>query len=290
MYADHIGIAVTYQLKPNYHSLDIFQHNATYAAEQLALWKAGQFSRYDYTYNAIAFLNWNEVVGNDSALISLAHQAIGNSTNVIDQTKLSFLSDDSVPQIEMSFADGLIGGYLPEDDPLYGSDFVGITVVGLRPLGRGSVHVRSADISQGPAIDPRYASSEYDVRTVVEAGKYARRIAQTRPLAGFLAAEHEPGLDAVGTDDEWAGYVREGLISMFHYAGTCAMLPVGDGGVVDPRLRVWGTRNLRVVDASVIPVLVGSHTQTVTYGIAERAAEIILKDHERKGLISGFEL
>lgn len=265
-------------MKQDYNSLDIFKHNVTYAAEQLALWEDGQLSRYDYTYNGIAFLNWPQIVGNDSALVGLARQAIGNSTNVIDQTKLSFLPDDSVPQIEMAFADGLIGTYPSEDDPLYGADFISIFAIGMRPLGRGSAHIRSSDISQSPAIDPQYASSEYDVRSIVEAGKYARRIAQTRPLADLLVGEYTPGLDAVWTDDEWAGYVRESLGTIYHYAGTCAMLPVGDGGVVDPRLRIWGTRNLRVVDASVIPVLIGSHTQTVTYGIAERAAEIIVED------------
>ncbi|KUI63925.1 Pyranose dehydrogenase 3 [Cytospora mali] len=276
---DHNGITISYQLKPNYTSLDTFRYNTTYAAEQLALWKDGQFSRYDTTYNSISFLNWQQIVGNDSTLTTLAQQAIGNSTDVTDKTKLSFLSDPSVPQIELILADGTIGaGYPSEDDPLYGSDFVSIAAIAMRPLNRGSVHIRSANISQDPAIDPRYASSEYDVQSIVASAKYVRKIAQTQPLADFLVGEYAPGLAAVSTDDEWAEYVRENLLTIYHYAGTCAMLPVEDGGVVDPQLRVWGTRNLRVVDASVVPVLVGSHTQTVTYGIAERAAGIIIED------------
>lgn len=180
------------------------------------------------------------------------------------------------------------------------------TTFPVRPLTRGSVHIRSSNISESPEIDPQYLSNSYDLQTLVEAGKFGRKIAQTEPLASLLVSEYTPGLSAVKTDDEWAGYAREAMRTIFHYSGTCAMLPKNDGGVVDPRLKVWGTTNLRVVDASIvrmslpllpcfwyqqntsqllvdvaqIPVLVASHTQTVTYGIAERAADIIIADHQ----------
>lgn len=181
----------------------------------------------------------------------------------------------------------------------------------MRPLTRGSVHIQSSNISQSPAIDPRYLSNAYDLQTLIEGAKFGRKIAQTEPLASILVGEYAPGLSAVQTDEEWAEYARRGMRTIFHYSGTCAMLPREDGGVVDPRLRVWGATNLRVVDASIvcicfpfscldtplrreatgtgavipanvsqIPVLVASHTQTVTYGIAERAAEIIIEDHQ----------
>lgn len=278
---DHYILGVGYQLKPGYTSLDSLKYNTAYVAEQFSLWQEGQISQYDETFSGISFLNWRQMLGNDSALINLAQQAIGNSTNVVDETKLSFLSDYTVAQVEMVFADGLIGPPYPaEDDPLYGSDFITIAGVSMRPIARGSVHIRSANISQGPDIDPRYMSSKYDIQAQVEAVKFARKIAQTKPLADFLAGEYVPGLESVTSDDEWAGYVAKYLDTIFHYAGTCAMLPLEDGGVVDPRLRVWGTRNLRVVDASVIPVLIASHTQSVVYGIAELAAEIIIEDNE----------
>lgn len=150
------------------------------------------------------------------------------------------------------------------------------------------------------------------MRSLVEAGKFSRKIAQTEPLASLLVGEYAPGITAVSTDEQWEDYVRQTMRTIYHYSGTCAMLPKNDGGVVDPRLRVWGTSNLRVADASIvcncfaflsletsdvsfcfekesniiaylllqIPVLVASHTQTLTYGIAERAAEIIIEDYE----------
>lgn len=280
---DHIGFPVTFQLKPGYHSLDSLRYNSTYAAEQLALWEASQVSRYDSTgLHAIAFLTWPQLTAASAHLVALAQAALGQSTNVIDRAKLAFLSNPSVPQLELIFTDGSLNGYpLAPADPRYGTaDFVTISAIAMRPLSRGYVHVASADIDRAPVIDPRYLASEYDLQSLVAAGRYIRRIAATAPLAGFLAGEQAPGEAAGDSDEAWAKYVREVSFSIYHYAGTCAMLPREDGGVVDARLRVHGTRGLRVVDVSITPVLIGSHTQTVAYGIAERAAEIIVEDYE----------
>lgn len=125
--SDHVGLPVTYQLKPGYHSLDIFKYNATYAAEQLVLWENGQPSRYDVTIPNIAFLNWEQILGDDTAIVDQAYQDFGNSTNVIDLAKLSFLSDYTVPQIEITMSESTNArSYPPQGDPLYGSDFVNV--------------------------------------------------------------------------------------------------------------------------------------------------------------------
>jgi choline dehydrogenase-like flavoprotein len=78
------------------------------------------------------------------------------------------------------------------------------------------------------------------------------------------------------TDAEWETYIRNNVFTFHHPLGTCAMLPKKDGGVVDPQLRVYGVENLRVVDASVIPMIISAHIQTAVYGIGERAAEIMV--------------
>lgn len=116
------------------------------------------------------------------------------------------------------------------------------------------MHIQSSNISQSPSIDPRYLSNAYDLQGLIEAAKFGRKIAQTEPLASLLVSEYLPGLAAVSTDDEWVEYARKAMRTIFHYSGTCAMLPKEDGGVVDPRLRVWGTTNLRVVDASIVRI------------------------------------
>ena len=73
-------------------------------------------------------------------------------------------------------------------------------------------------------------------------------------------------------------WIKRNLQSEYHPAGTCAMLPRDKGGVVDARFKVYGTKNLRVVDASVFPLLPRGNLQTLVYAIAERAAEWIVED------------
>ena len=74
-------------------------------------------------------------------------------------------------------------------------------------------------------------------------------------------------------------YVRRTATSMWHPTSTCSMLPREKGGVVDDRLRVYGTRNVRVVDASMMPLIPRANTQATIYAVAEKAADIIKADH-----------
>lgn len=121
-----------------------------------------------------------------------------------------------------------------------------------------------------PRIDPRYLEHPSDAAALREAAKYLCRIASTPPLSAFVEAEYEPGLE-VQTDEQWDAYVRQAGSTLFHPTGTGAMMDRAIGGVVDGRLRVHGTANLRVIDASVIPVHISAHIQTAVYGTVERA-------------------
>jgi choline dehydrogenase-like flavoprotein len=77
---------------------------------------------------------------------------------------------------------------------------------------------------------------------------------------------------------------QELVASMYHVSWTCAMMPREDGGVVDPNLQVYGTTNLRIVDASIFPLETRGSTQATLYAVAEKAADIIWEDAD-KGLI-----
>ncbi|KAF5965244.1 choline dehydrogenase mitochondrial [Fusarium coicis] len=276
---DHLRVMSSYQLKPEFLSFDALRSNTTFAAEQLALWNAGKRSLYDYTGSAYTFSTWKQALGNDAKLVSLAKDAAGKDASKVDKKKLDFLKDTSVPQVEVIFSDGYTGvkGYPAATSPLFGKGFVTLIGVVMHPLSRGSVHINPSDPAGKPTINPNYLSNSHDVEAVLQTVKYNRKIANTEPMRSIWVDEYEPGLD-IKTDEQLKNYVLRTTLSIFHPSGTCAMLPQADGGVVDAKLKVYGTENLRVVDASVIPLLISAHIQTAVYGIAEIAAELIIKN------------
>ncbi|ELZ46014.1 glucose-methanol-choline oxidoreductase [Halorubrum coriense DSM 10284] len=143
----------------------------------------------------------------------------------------------------------------------------------LRPESRGRIALRSADPFDDPAIDPNYLAADADVDALVDGVKRAREIARQDALSEYVGREVWPGEDA-RTDEEIARHVRETCHTVYHPVGTCRM---GDdeAAVVDEELRVHGVEGLRVVDASVMPTLVGGNTNAPTIAVAERAADLI---------------
>ncbi|GKT46180.1 dehydrogenase citC [Colletotrichum spaethianum] len=277
---DHLRIQSSYQLKPNYTSFDILRSNATFAAEQLALWNAGEVSLYDYTGSGYTFSTWAQVIGNDSRMVALAEEAAGEDPSIVDQKKLEFMSNPSIPQLEVIFSDGYTGvkGYPAATSPLFGKGFFTLIAAIMHPMSRGSIHINPSDTAGKPIINPNYFAHEHDLEAAIQAIKYCRKIAQTEPMKSTWESEYEPGLDVVQTDEQWKQFALNTTLSIFHPVGTCSMLPKKDGGVVDANLKVHGTSNLRVVDASIIPLLISAHVQTAVYGIAEIAAERIIAD------------
>ncbi|OAX34009.1 alcohol oxidase [Rhizopogon vinicolor AM-OR11-026] len=147
------------------------------------------------------------------------------------------------------------------------------------PLSRGTIHVKSKDAL---AIDPHVFENSFDLDMMVELVKFCRRLAQTPPLKGDgedRLREIHPGPDCKD-DNDIAEWIRNNVNTTFHTASSCSMLPKHLNGVVDPQLKVWGTNNIRVADLSVVPLHVGSHTQSVVYALAEQAADIIKARHE----------
>lgn len=142
------------------------------------------------------------------------------------------------------------------------------------PFSRGTIHIASKDPMEHPTIDPHIFEVPYDLQTMVESVKFNRKLIQTEPFKSVIQEEVYPGKD-VQTDEQISEWLRDNVRSTYHTTSSCSMLPKEDGGVVDSRLKVYGTTNIRVVDLSVVPVQIGSHTQAMVYAIAEQAADII---------------
>ena len=143
----------------------------------------------------------------------------------------------------------------------------------LHPQTRGSITLRSADPFVPPAIQPNYLAADADVATLVEGVKWARRLVQARAFDPYRGEELHPGPDA-HDDGSLADAIRRMAETLYHPVGTCRM---GNDSlaVVDPRLRVHGVEGLRVVDASIMPTIVGGNTNAPVIMIAERAADLI---------------
>jgi len=280
---DHIRIQTSYQLKSEYPSFDVLK-NATRAAAELALYNADRVSLYDYTASGYAYFPWNVVSNDTTSKLRTLVETDKGLTSVTEKLKRSYFSpalSTKVPQLEVIFSDGYTGlrGYPAANSSQFGIGTFALIGVVQHPFSKGYVHIISSNISDKPTINPNYLSHPYDLQAATNLAKFLRKIASSKPMSDVWTEEYEPG-SSVQSDDEWTKYALANTLSIYHPIGTAALLPEKDGGVVDTKLKVYGTKGLRVVDASVIPLLPSAHLQTLVYGIAEKAAEMIIAEHE----------
>lgn len=144
----------------------------------------------------------------------------------------------------------------------------------LRPESRGIVGLRSADPFEAPMIDPNYLATEEDRRVMRESLKIMRDVIGQSALSPYRGAEMSPG-EAVRTDEEIDTFIRQNAETIYHPVGTVRM-GTDVRAPLDGALRVCGLEGLRVVDASVMPTLIGGNTNAPTIMIAEKAADMIL--------------
>lgn len=151
-----------------------------------------------------------------------------------------------------------------------------LSVCQLRPTSRGHVALASPDPMAAPLMYSNYLDSETDRRCAIAAVQFARKLAATEPLQGYVAEEFIPGPGA-STDEDILAFARKNGATIFHPSGTCRM-GSDDGAVVDPRLRVRGIDGLWVADCSIMPTLVSGNTNLPAIMIGEKAADMILAD------------
>ena len=160
-------------------------------------------------------------------------------------------------------------------EPLHRFPAFTASVCNLRPLSRGRIDIRAADMHSAPLIDPNYLSDPQDLRVAADAIRMTRRIVQAPALAAFAPQEYLPG-PALQSEDELFEAAGKIGTTIFHPVGTCRM-GSGPEDVVDNQLRVHGIPGLRVADASIMPQITSGNTCSPTLMIAEKAAQLILK-------------
>jgi choline dehydrogenase len=144
----------------------------------------------------------------------------------------------------------------------------------LRPQSRGHVTLRSANPSDPPKITLNFMKERADRDATREGLRMLRKVFNTAPLSDLVKQETMPG-SYVTSDADLDGYIRKMVEVCHHPVGTCSM-GVNGQSVVDPELRVHGIEGLRVVDASVMPLVPSGNTNAPTIMIAEKASDMIL--------------
>lgn len=152
-----------------------------------------------------------------------------------------------------------------------------------RSLSRGYVHINSSDPAAHPTIDPAYFKHPLDLDIMARAALHVISLAEIEPLKSALRRDSNGKPILVSTSgskipetlEEAKEFCRQNTVTEYHPIGTCAMLPKEKGGVVSDELKVYGTSNVRVVDASIFPTHVQGNIVSLVYAVAEKAADII---------------
>lgn len=143
----------------------------------------------------------------------------------------------------------------------------------LRPRSIGSITLSSSDPAEMPVIDPNYHADPFDREMSLRSVRATREILAQSPMAKYIKVERLPGPDAK-TDEEILAYVRQYGCCDYHPVGTCKM-GVDETAVVDPQLRVRGVEGLRVIDSSIMPVLLSGNTNAPSMMIGEKGADLV---------------
>ena len=178
------------------------------------------------------------------------------------------------PDVQVHFAPFAIRG--PTDRRLLPVPGMTCTTYILRPDSRGSIHIRSRDPSEAPAIRLNFLSDSLDQRVLVDSVRWVRKIVGASAMDDFRDVEMKPGPE-VESDDEIVEWIRSTAETAFHPVGTCKM-GQDPMAVVDERLRVRGMEGLRIADGSIMPTLVSGNTNAACIMIGEKASEMMLGD------------
>ncbi|KAK6221729.1 GMC oxidoreductase [Colletotrichum tabaci] len=267
---DHVFLAVVNTINTTLSSSSLLQSNATFAAEARAQYDSQQNGPLSSpTGDFLAFL--------PLSTYSKAGETLSSQAAAQDGT--AFLPADTPAEVVRGYQAQhkvLSERLLADDSALLEVIWDGgVMVLGLQhPYSRGSIKAASSSTFDAPLGDAAFLRNPLDVSFMVEAVKFTRTLTATAAIGALQPFEAVPGAN-VTADAAIADFVRQQSATLFHPVGTCKLGPREEGGVVDAELRVYGVSGLRVVDASVMPLVPATHIMTTVYAVAEKAADII---------------
>ncbi|KAL0952057.1 hypothetical protein HGRIS_008695 [Hohenbuehelia grisea] len=231
-----------------------------------------------FVNSATAYVNLSTLLGGDDAAAAYRKtvaDAMESSTSLVPSQNQEVLA--GYKAISDVVANKLLPSSIGQAEfllSMHAAGQIGVQAALQHPLSHGRLYINSASAFDAPTIDPNYLAHSADLTIMREGLKMARKIAQTAPLNKAVGDEISPG-PSVQTDAEWDEWLVNQISTEFHCSSTCSMLPRNKGGVVNAKLQVYGTANVRVADSSIFPFTFSAHLMAPTYGVAEQAASII---------------
>ncbi|KAF2102580.1 GMC oxidoreductase [Rhizodiscina lignyota] len=267
---DHNAFSVIARVKPEASTSDIGNDLAVLQNEQKEFYFEGFTERWHSRWSAPSGCTncFQELP--DEELRSFGAQEIID-LNITNQAHIEYLYESIAYP----------GGANKFFTPLPNESYISMTASNLAATSRGNVTIGSRSILDYPTINPAYFTTDVDRKMAIHSFKYLRALFKNPNLSVFLDgpdAEVAPG-SAVQSDDDILDWVYTNVLPNWHASGTNQMIPKDKGGVVDPRLRVYGVKNLRICDVSIIPFLPDVNIVGPVYMIGEKGSELIREDH-----------
>jgi len=159
------------------------------------------------------------------------------------------------------------------------SSFIALQAWNLLPQSRGRVSLASSNPFDYPLVDPAYLDDAFDIMIQGAGASSTRKLLASPFFSDVLGPEISPGqaiLPSNASATAYEAYVKATYAPVYHPIGTVAMMPREKGGSLDSQLKVYGAMNVRVIDASILPFQISAHLSATLYGVAEKAADIIL--------------
>ncbi|KAK7972542.1 alcohol oxidase [Apiospora saccharicola] len=305
---DHPIVGQLFEVKEGIRSLDLLRDPAyaEAAMEEFSTHKTGVLSQPPCTSAYTPFVDKDGVM-HEAEVKALLDQYLGTKgNNTHDKNKYYADDNNTVIEREIQLIRNsmekprsnqvqyhLLPASLPVQDPngiapVFDKPQIAVMAILSHPLGRGHVHINSSSVIDPPTLDPCYLEHPLDMEILARSVQFTERIVSTPPFANALTGERYPDFPSADVSiDRAKEIVRQVAFSCYHPAGTCGMRPREAGGVVDARLVVHGTTNLRVVDASVFPLMPSGNLQATVYAVAERAADFIKEGRRASAQHSG---